>query len=254
MRRGDLVVDLGAGAGALTAPLVSAGARIVAVERDSARAGRLRRRFDDARVTVLEQDLLEVRLPRRAYRVVASIPFSITTPLLGRLLDPAAMCLERAALIVEWGAGRRVCAVRPCDPRILWWSARYELRIAGRVGAQSFSPPPRVDAAVLVAARRASPLVPRHEQQPFARLLAKAFETPRAAVAEALAPVFSRRQARRLVRDLGVDPQLPISLLRIDQWAAINTAMVTLVPATRWPHRTPGWWAIRSHASRNRKH
>ena len=247
------MLDLGAGAGALTAPLVTAGAHVVAVERNSALAGRLRRRFSGASVTVLEDDVLDVPLPRRAYRVVASIPFSITTPLLGRLLDPPATCLDRAALIVEWGAGRRFCTVRPADPRILWWSARYELRIAGRIGAQSFSPAPRVNAAVLVAALRGSPLVPRDEQAPFARLLAVAFETRRAPVAEALTPVFSRRQARRLVRDLGVDPQLPISLLRIDQWAAINTAMVTLIPARHWPHRTPGFWATRSHASRDLK-
>jgi 23S rRNA (adenine-N6)-dimethyltransferase len=250
VRRGDLVLDLGAGAGALSAPLLSAGARVVAVERDSALAGRLRRRFSGASVTVLEQDLLEVPLPRRAYRVVASIPFSITTPLVGRLLDPAATCLERAALVVEWGAGRRVCAAHPADPRILWWSARYDLRVAGRIGPQSFSPPPRVDAAVLVAARRPSPLVPRQQQASFARLLAAAFETRRAPVAVALGPVFSRRQARRLVRDLSVDPRLPISMLRIDQWAVINTAMVTLVPARRWPQRTPGWWTFQSHPAR----
>ena len=78
----------------------------MAVECDSTLAGRLRRRFSGASVTVLEQDLLEVSLPRRAYRVVASMPFSITTPLLGRLLDPVATRLERAALIVERGAGR----------------------------------------------------------------------------------------------------------------------------------------------------
>jgi len=50
------VLDLGAGAGALTAPLVGAGARVVAVERDPALASRLRRRFAPADVTVVEQD------------------------------------------------------------------------------------------------------------------------------------------------------------------------------------------------------
>lgn len=253
VRRGDLVLDLGAGAGALTAPLVRAGARVVAVERDPTLALRLRRRFADADVTAVEQDLLEVPLPRRAYRVVASIPFSITTPLLGRLLDPTVSCLERAALVVEWGAAKGVSDPRPADPRILWWSARFDLRIARRIRAESFSPSPEVDAAVLVAVRRAPPLVPRRESAPFARLLTTAFMSRRAPVAEVLAPIFSKRQLHRLLRDLSINPQTPIGLLRIEQWAAINAAMVALVDPARWPRGRPGWSRAASTTRRRAK-
>lgn len=242
VRRGDLVLDLGAGAGALSAPLVRTGARVVATERDPALGARLRRRFGHTDLRALEHDVLDMPLPRRSYRVVASIPFSITTPLLGRLLDPIDSNLERAALIVEWGAGKRLSQRRPGDPRILWWRARFELRVARRVSPESFSPPPAVDAALLVAAWRAPPLVPRGEQAPFARLLASALEAPRAPVVDALAPVFSARQLRRLLRELSIDPQTPGSLLAIEQWAAINAAMVTLVDPARWPRGRP-WWS-----------
>ena len=235
------MLDLGAGAGALTAPLVRAGARVVAVERDRALASRLRRRFARADVTVVQQDLLAVALPRQPCRVVASIPFSITTPLLGRLLDPPGSCLERAALVVEWGAGRRVCGPRPADPRIVWWRTRFDLQIAGRLSAESFRPPPAVDGAALVAVRRAQPLVPRRDQVTFARLLGKAFEHRRAPVMHVLAPIFSRRQLRRLLRELDVDPQMPVGLLRIEQWAAVNAAMVALVDPVRWPRGRPRW-------------
>ncbi len=235
------MLDLGAGTGVLTAPLVGAGARVVAVERDAELAVRLRRRFNHANVTVLEQDVLEVPLPRRPYRVVASIPFAITTPLLGRLLDPTDSSLEQAALVVEWGAGKRVSHRRPANPRILWWRARFDLRIARQIRAESFSPPPRVDAAVLVAVPQAPPLVLRREQAPFARLLAKAFETRRAPVGDALAPIFAKRQLRRLLYDLSIDPQLPVALLGIEQWAAINATMVALVDPARWPRGRPAW-------------
>jgi 23S rRNA (adenine-N6)-dimethyltransferase len=241
VRRGDLVLDLGAGAGALTAPLVNSGARVIAVEGDAAAASRLRRRFGHANVTVVEHDLLDVPLPRRAFRVVASLPFSITTPLLGRLLDPPGACLERAALVVEWGAGKRVCDPRPADPRLLWWAARFDLRLRRRVAAENFSPSPAVHAAMLVAVRRAPPLVPRRDLAPFARLLETAFKSRRAPVAEALAPVFSKRQLRRLLHDLIVDPQTPIAQMRIEQWTAINTAMIALVDPARWPTARPTW-------------
>jgi 2-polyprenyl-3-methyl-5-hydroxy-6-metoxy-1,4-benzoquinol methylase len=68
---GDLVVDIGAGTGALTASLVAAGARVVAVELHPQRLAVLRERFADAPVTVVRADATYLRLPRRPFRVVA---------------------------------------------------------------------------------------------------------------------------------------------------------------------------------------
>ncbi len=238
---GDLVLDLGAGAGALTAALVRRGAEVVAVERDPRLASRLRRRFERADVTVLEADLLALALPRRPYRVVASIPFAITTPLLGRLLDASDSSLQRAVLVVEWGSGKRFSDPRPADPRTLWWRARFALHVARRLEARSFSPPPRVDAAVLIAQRRQSPLVAPREQGPFLGLLAQALQNRRAPVAQALSPVFSKRQLRRVLHDLEADADIPVGGLSIEHWAAINAAMVALVDPARWPRRKPRW-------------
>ncbi len=238
---GDLVLDLGAGAGALTAPLARAGAEVVAIERDPRLARKLRRRFETARVVVLEADLLDVPLPRRPYRVVASIPFGITTSLLGRLLDLPGTALERAVLVVEWGAGKGVSDLPPADPHILWWKARFDLHIARRLEARCFSPRPGVDAAVLVADRRRSPLVPPRHQAQFLGLLAQALRDPHTAVGQALAPIFSKRQRRRLLGDLGIGPDVPVGLISIEHWAAINAAMVALVEPARWPRRQPPW-------------
>ncbi len=79
---GDLVLDIGAGTGALTAPLVAAGARVVAVELHPGRAAALRRRFAGADVTVVRADAADLRLPRRPFRVVANPPFGVTTAVL----------------------------------------------------------------------------------------------------------------------------------------------------------------------------
>ena len=68
----ELVVDLGAGAGALTIPLASSGARVWAVERDPIWADRLAERALDSklddRIRVIRSDLRQLRFPREPFR------------------------------------------------------------------------------------------------------------------------------------------------------------------------------------------
>jgi 23S rRNA (adenine-N6)-dimethyltransferase len=147
---GDLVLDIGAGTGALTAPLVDAGARVVAFELHPGRAAALRRRFAGADVTVVQADAGDLRLPRRPFRVVANPPFGVTTAVLARLLAPgsrlvaADLVLQRAAA-ERWAAGRAPGAGR--------WSRDYRLAVGPGVPRSAFSPRPAVPCAVLRISR-----------------------------------------------------------------------------------------------------
>lgn len=148
---GDLVLDIGAGTGALTAPLVAAGATVVAVELHPGRAGDLRRRFPGPAVTVVQADAADLRLPRRPFVVVANPPFAVTTAVLRRLLAPGSR-LVRADLVLpatvaaRWAAGRAPGAGR--------WQGRFELRTGARLPGSAFVPPPPMATAVLVVERR----------------------------------------------------------------------------------------------------
>lgn len=150
---GDLVIDFGAGPGTITAPLVSTGSRILAIEHDEAFVRKLNRRFaDQPLVRVVHADVRTVPLPSRDFSVVASIPYAVSTLLLRRLLSRPRRALVGADLVVEWGFARRIVAAESCETAA--WAQKYDMRVARRIPASCFRPAPRVDSAHLVIRRR----------------------------------------------------------------------------------------------------
>ena len=89
------MLDVGAGGGVLTAHLLRAGARVIAIELHDRRVAQLRERFADCDVTVVRADASDLRLPARPFKVVANPPFGVTTALLRRLTARSSR-LERA--------------------------------------------------------------------------------------------------------------------------------------------------------------
>ena len=136
IRPGDLVVDLGAGHGALTTALLDAGAHVIAVELHPDRAAILRERFASRDVTVVRADAATVRLPRRPFRVVANPPWAVAESVRAHLLRTPS--LVRADLVLpRWLVHR--------------WAARSPLIAVGSsLRAEAFTPPAPTGGAVAV--------------------------------------------------------------------------------------------------------
>jgi 23S rRNA (adenine-N6)-dimethyltransferase len=193
---GERVVEIGAGTGVLTRALARTGAEVIALELDPALASALRRRFAGApNVTVVEADALRWRWPTGAFAVVANLPFARSGALLARLLGDPVAGPERAHVIVQWELAAKHASVWPTTQRGAYWRAWYELAIAGRLSRTAFTPPPSVDAAVLRAARRVTPLVPPEQAGAYWTFLSDAFR---------------RGELRRLVPPLRVKRLAPV--------------------------------------------
>ena len=209
IRGGDLVYDLGAGAGILTGALTHAGARVVAVEIDHELAAVLRRRFPD----VIEADASRLTFPCEPFKVVANLPFDGGTAILRRLLRPV-VPLNSADVILEWSVATKRAAVWPSTQLSTYWDAWFELSVVRHLPRCVFAPPPNVDAAVLRIVRREEPLVPVDESRRYAAFLARGYrDGPRAVVPW---PMLKKLEA-----ELGFDRRAAARDLDAQQWAAL---------------------------------
>ena len=162
---GDRILEIGPGLGILTEALLAAGAAVTAVELDWRLAALVRKRLSDAvnlgtgdpwapgALRLIEGDALDQDLPNLVnspFRVVANLPYHITSPILHRLLDagprPALL-----VLMVQWEVAERIAAP-PGRMSYLSVFVQYHaaVRIARRVPADAFEPAPSVASAVIV--------------------------------------------------------------------------------------------------------
>jgi 23S rRNA (adenine-N6)-dimethyltransferase len=219
---GDLVLDIGAGNGLISGALARRGARVLAVERDRGLAERLRAKFATwPSVTVVDADVLTTPLPSEPYRVVANIPFGITTKILRRLLNDSGP-LTRADVIVQAEVARkrgtrgRGTLLNAC------WEPWFEFATGARIPAAAFRPKPRVDAAILVVARRDPPLLDPASRRDYEQFVTAAFEGAHPTVASAL--TLPRTQFAPLAAELGFGTGALPSQLDAVQWVALFRA------------------------------
>src|SRR5215831_15074316 len=220
---GDLVVDIGAGNGLISAALVRRGAQVLAIEQDPSLAERLRAKFTTwPAVTVVEGDVLETPLPDGPFRVVANIPFGITTKILRQLLDADA--LVRADLIVQAEVARKRGTGGRSTLLNAGWEPWYEFGTGARIPAAAFRPRPQVDAAVLIVTRRNPPLVDPASRRDYVGFVTAAFEGARPTVASVVARAIPRTRFAGLAREMGFGADALPSQLDVHQWAGLFRA------------------------------
>jgi len=151
--RGDVVVEIGPGEGALTRALLARLERLTAIEIDRDLAARLSREYSSERLSVIGADALGYdfsTLPA-GVRIVGNLPYNISTPLLFHLARFADRVRDLHFLLQKEVVDRMVA--RPSTPEYGRLSVMLQVRFAMaklfEVGPGAFRPPPRVDSALV---------------------------------------------------------------------------------------------------------
>ena len=195
---GDVVVEIGAGLGALTLPLSKSGARVIAVEIDSELAAFLHRQFraktGEEAVGVECMDILKLDFValhdrfKRKLKIIGNLPYNISSPVLFKLME-GADCIQEAVLMLQNEVAERVLAGPGSkDNSILSIMAAYhsERKRFMRIKPSQFHPPPKVDSQVICLTFRKCPLTPRVESPWLLQVVKAAFSHRRKTIKNSL--------------------------------------------------------------------
>jgi 23S rRNA (adenine-N6)-dimethyltransferase len=146
IRPGDLVVDLGAGTGAITRHLLSAGASVMAVERHPTRAAILAERYAAQDCRVVSADIADFRLPNKPFRVVANPPFGLLATTLRRITARRSRLVRADLVVPSYLAARVTRGAHDC-------CRHYHATTTRRLPRDAFTPPATQPTSVLTLCR-----------------------------------------------------------------------------------------------------
>lgn len=217
----DTVLEIGPGLGTLTEKVLATGARVHAVEFDRELIPGLQRKFAGQNLVIEQADILSFDFGKlsRGYKVVANIPYYLTSNLL-RVMTEASNHFSEAALLVQKEVAERVCA-QPGEMSLLSVSVQLycDVSLGIIVPASLFTPPPKVDSQILILKHLGKPRF-EVDTKKFFRLVKAGFSERRKMLRSSLSGGLgiSKQEAEELLGKAGINPELRAQALSIDDW------------------------------------
>lgn len=235
----DWVIEVGPGPGNLTRLLAQAAGRVIAVEVDPrlyevlrenlAGSGRVVPVLADAR-RLTPSEMLRAggdATGRHPYKVVANLPYYLTSPLLRQFLE-AAVPPDLLVVTVQWEVAQRLSASPP-QMSLLAVAVQFygEPEVVRRVPAGAFHPRPKVDSAVVRIRVRPPEDRPHPNPGAFFRVVSAGFGQRRKQLRNALARALglSSEEVFRALRAAGVAPDRRAESLSLEEWARVTDAL-----------------------------
>ena len=229
LHKDDAVLEVGPGPGVLSlriAPLVR---ELTAVEID-ARMLRpwkhLMAAFPQA--SIVHQDVLKFVPDDQPYKLVANIPYYITSPILKHFLrNQKIRRPEIIVLLLQREVAERIVDAK--RPPLLSWEIRIfgDAELVARIPRSSFYPSPKVDSAILKIRLRKQPSLSETDLVPFFLLLSRAYKQPRKTLMNNLTAggVWQREPLLQFLKKRPVSDTIRPHELTFDDWKALFSAL-----------------------------
>ena len=230
---GDIVVEVGAGLGILTDVLAKQGARVIAVELDYKLVALLKKRLAAfPEVKIVHADILKITPQRllqnnlsaselaRGYKVIANLPYYITSPVLRHFLEAQPRPSEMVVM-VQKEVGEAIAAA-PGKMSLISVKTQFYSKpaIISYVPAASFYPPPKVKSVILHLDVYSQPPIEVSDVAGFFDIVMHGFSSPRKQLRNSLAHSLQipTSLVTSLLKQAGIDAKRRAETLNLEEW------------------------------------
>ena len=226
----DTVLEIGPGLGSLTRYLAIMAKEVVTVELDESLLpilSKVIREFNN--VKVVRGDILRITIAdlvkADSFRVVANIPYYITSAIIRHLLESHPKP-NSIVLTIQKEVAQRICA-KPGEMSLLALSVQVfgQPEIVAEISSSAFFPEPNVDSSVIRLDTFSEPALPAAELDSFFRLAKAGFSQKRKTLRNSLSAglSISGDDAEGLLKKAGIDPKRRAETLSIPEWANLTS-------------------------------
>ena len=227
VKKGDTVLEIGPGKGALTKKLLETGAKVYAIEKDDRLIPILEELFakeiKSGKFTLIHGDVLEFnpssyKLKAGSYKLIANIPYYITGELIRNFLSELPQP-ELMVILVQKEVAERIVS-KDGKESILSISVKVygEPKYIQTVKAGSFFPPPKVDSAILLVDNISKKNFADVNEQKFFEIVRAGFAHKRKTISSNLKTFISREK----LASLGINEKERAEKLSLKQWLEIS--------------------------------
>ena len=231
----DTVIEIGAGLGCLTDAVAACAKHVIAIEVDELLYKALAAQFStDSHVQLFNADILKLEFDLllsegtetvpTTFKVIANLPYSITTPILWKLLDYHKQ-IHSCVLMMQKEVAERIVAEpggKAYGALTIGIAYYADATLIATLSPENFYPAPKVDSALLKLTMRENPKVAVENEEFFFRLVRTAFRTRRKMLKNTLAKskLTSAKVLETAFEEVGIAPERRPETLDITEFAA----------------------------------
>ena len=236
LKKSDNIIEVGPGTGFLTEKLVKSAGNVVAIEQDADMVEILNEKFKGVDgLKIINSDILkckiesEIRNPKSEisnYKVVANIPYYITSPLLKHFLQSDHQP-EIMVVLVQKEVAEKICGISGKSLITIETQLFGKPEIIDFVPSKAFYPAPKVNSAILRIKVHKSPLVPTNELKDFLRIVKFGFSQKRKKLSNTLSAGLRLKptEMKDILLKVKIDPDLRAENLDIEDWKRLTNVL-----------------------------
>jgi len=229
LTKNDEVLEIGAGLGTLTRFLAVRTKRVVAVEKDKRLFEKLKEYLSQiSNIELILDDALKIDfkryIKRKKMKVVSNLPYSVSSPIIIRLLENKDL-FSVLALMIQREVGERISAKpggKVYGSISVLAQTFMEVSIELLVPPEAFWPKPKVDSVVLKLVPLIEPTIKIPDEKLFKKIVRAAFSSRRKILANSLCSLFSKDIADELLKSAGIDRKRRAETLSIVEFGRLT--------------------------------